>query len=43
MLDVRVNTLDDVIMKHDFDFIWEKGSIYSHKYRQFIQELSQNH
>ena len=35
--------LDDVIMKHDFDFIWEKGSIYSHKYRHFIQELSQNH
>lgn len=31
--------LADFSMKHDFDFIWEKGSIYTEKYAAFCQEL----
>ena len=31
--------LDDFKMKHDFDFIWEKGSIYSEKYAAICDEL----
>ena len=31
--------LDDFKMKHDFDFIWEKGSIYSEKYTDLCEEL----
>lgn len=31
--------LDDFKMKHDFDFIWEKGSIYSEKYTTIYDEL----
>lgn len=31
--------LDDFKMKHDFDFIWEKGSIYSEKYTALCEEL----
>ena len=31
--------LADFAMKHDFDFIWEKGSIYTEKYASFCQEL----
>lgn len=33
-------SLTDFSMKHDFDFIWEKGSIYTEKYAAFCQELS---
>lgn len=34
--------LDDFKMKHDFDFIWEKGSIYSEKYTDLCEELIMN-
>ena len=31
--------LSDFKMQHDFDFIWEKGSIYSGKYCEVCEEL----
>ncbi|MGN0241940.1 MAG: LysR family transcriptional regulator [Candidatus Weimeria sp.] len=31
--------LEDFSMKHDFDFIWEKGSIYSDRYLDFCSTL----
>lgn len=31
--------LDDFKMQHDFDFIWEKGSIYSDRYLAICEEL----
>jgi len=31
--------LKDFSMEHDFNFIWEKDSIYTHKYQQIGQEL----
>lgn len=34
-------TLSDFKMQHDFDFIWEKGSIYTDKYMAICEELSQ--
>ena len=32
--------LSDFKMQHDFDFIWEKGSIYSGKYCEVCEELA---
>lgn len=32
--------LNGFSMQHDFDFIWEKGSIYTEKYKNICQELS---
>ena len=32
--------LSDFKMQHDFDFIWEKGSIYSGKYCEVCGELA---
>ena len=31
--------LSDFKMQHDFDFIWEKGSIYTEKYIGICEEL----
>ncbi|MCR4882331.1 MAG: LysR family transcriptional regulator, partial [Clostridiales bacterium] len=31
--------LEDFQMEHDFDFIWEKGSIYTEKNIEFCKEL----
>ncbi len=31
--------LEDFSMKHEFDFIWEKNSIYGEKYKAFGREL----
>lgn len=33
--------LTDFKMQHDFDFIWEKGSIYTEKYLEICEELLQ--
>ena len=32
--------LSDFKMQHDFDFIWEKGSIYTDKYVTICDELN---
>ena len=32
--------LSDFKMQHDFDFIWEKDSIYTDKYVEICKELS---
>ena len=31
--------LQDFCMQHDFDFIWEKGSIYTERYEAICDEL----
>ena len=31
--------LSDFTMEHEFDFIWEKGSLYQDKYMEFCREL----
>ena len=31
--------LSDFKMQHDFDFIWEKGSIYTDRYISICKEL----
>ena len=36
---LREIQLLDFKMQHDFDFIWEKGSIYAEKYRAVCEEL----
>ena len=36
---LREIQLSDFKMQHDFDFIWEKGSIYAEKYRAVCEEL----
>ncbi len=36
---LRKIELEDFVMKHDFDFIWEKNSIYAEKYKLFGREL----
>lgn len=33
--------MDDFSMQHDFDFIWEKDSIYDEKYREISREFRQ--
>lgn len=33
--------LSDFKMQHDFDFIWEKGSIYTEKYLRICEELAE--
>lgn len=37
---LREIPLIDFSMQHDFDFIWEKGSIYTKQYQDFCDELS---
>ena len=37
---LREMTFTDFKMQHDFDFIWEKGSIYSPKYNAICEELA---
>ena len=34
--------LDDFKMKHDFDFVWGKNSIYTEKYLALCDELLGN-
>lgn len=34
--------LDDFQLKHDFSFLWQKGSIYREEYHQIFQELISN-
>lgn len=36
---LREIQLSDFKMQHDFDFIWEKGSIYAEKYHAVCEEL----
>ena len=38
---LREIQLTDFKMQHDFDFIWEKGSIYTEKYLEICEELLQ--
>ena len=38
---LREIQLTDFKMQHDFDFIWEKGSIYTEKYLDICEELLQ--
>ena len=37
---IERNSAWDFKMQHDFDFIWEKGSIYSGKYCEVCEELA---
>ena len=32
--------LNDFKILHDFDFIWEKDSVYSNKYHSFCEEFA---